>query len=247
LGSAVRGIIKLQPSFAYRVVEINQLTPTHLQLILKPIAASMVYRAGQYLYLRYPNGEYSPFSIANAPAESNLIELHIRTALEDLATQQFVANLSFSSQVTVAGPFGDCCYETKTSGPLLLLAAGTGFAPAKAIIEELITEEDLEKDCRLYWIIKRPSDVYIPDLPAYWQRLLPNFHYTLISTESKRTHRRSILEAVKRDFIELSHCQVYVFGPRALAIESLQEFRSMGLQKDFFYTDMLTKDQIDLL
>ncbi len=232
----------LQPSFDYKVWEMNQLTPTHLQLKLKPVTKHMIYKAGQYLYLKYPNGQYFPFSIANVPSENLIIELHIRLSPKDFLTNQFVADLSISNLVTIAGPFGECYYVDK-KGPLLLLAVGTGFAPAKAIIEKLITT-NLKRDCWLYWTVKRMSDIYLPDLVKYWQVLIPNFHFTLISTEIKNTTRTNILQVVIENFEDMANCQIYVFGPQSLAINTLSQCLTRGLQTKNFFTDMLTKDQI---
>ena len=65
-------------SMPCRVEEVNHLNHDVVQLILKiPGSQSLQYLAGQYLDIEYPEFEPRAFSIANAPVNSNLLELHI--------------------------------------------------------------------------------------------------------------------------------------------------------------------------
>lgn len=227
----------------YSVANINHLTKTHLQLIIEPIAKPLLYEAGQYLKILYPNNELMPFSMANSPAKNHQIELHIRVANDDLLTQRFVQSLNLTRSLTIVGPFGDCQYKNNRQ-PLLLLAAGTGFAPAKAIIEKLISSNP-NQECHLYWTVKYTEDFYLAELPKTWQASLKNFHYVPISTQAMNNeNKNNILDLIKADFVNLSSYQVYVFGPPDLAIDTFKLLVKKGLRKENFFTDVLSRDQI---
>ncbi|MBA2655251.1 MAG: hypothetical protein H0U71_09345 [Gammaproteobacteria bacterium] len=199
----------------------------------------MSYKAGQYLKIAYPHGEFMPFSIANSPTGSNEIELHIRVAPDDLDTEQFIELAATTKQVLITGPFGDCAYPKENSRPLIILAAGTGFAPAKAIIEKIIEMKDVTRECHLYWSVKQSVDFYLPDMPKIWQNALINFHYVPIITRSEKLPKTTMLEAVLRDIGNFSLYDVYVFGPHALALNTLQLLSERGLKKETLFTDVL--------
>lgn len=219
------------------------MTNTHLQLLLKPFEKTLVYCAGQYLLLQYPDGQFMPFSIANAPHYNQEIELHIRVAENDQTTQQFVQGINENRPITIQGPMGDCCYTPQQSGELILIAAGTGFAPAKAIIEQLCHLQ-VDKPCYLYWTVKRRSDLYLPDLPTLWQKTLSNFHFVPTITLSDESNKSNVLDAVIKDFPNLTTTQVYIFGPRSLALDALKRFTKKGLSSTHFFTDVLSKEEV---
>jgi NAD(P)H-flavin reductase len=220
-----------------------QLSKTLWQLFASPVKEVMHYEAGQYLLLKYPNGNLYPFSIANAPNDSYQIELHIRSNPDDTETKAFLVTIMTTTKIALSGPFGECQYQEK-DGPLLLLAAGTGFAPAKAILEQL-TKTPSKRPSFLYWTVRKPDDFYCPELPEFFKNQLFDFHYIPICTKiGYPQYRTNILTAVSEDFDSLSSCQIYVFGPRALAIDALHAFIRKGLCPEDFFTDVLSKEDI---
>lgn len=225
------------PTYQYAVTTLKEFTKTHLQLIARPLGKPMPYQAGQYLLISYPEGSLMPFSIANAPSADHTIELHIRVAPNDLPTEQFIKLVTYTHEITLQGPFGHCEYK-EHKGPLIILAAGTGFAPAKAIIEQM-AQTNTQQPCYLYWTVKQPEDFYLPELPSLWKKELSHFHYTPICTKERCDKKDNILEAVLTDFDSLTECLVYVFGPVSLALDSIKKFTPFGLNKTQFFTDVL--------
>lgn len=228
-------------SIEYIVAEINQLTSSHIRLWIAPIDKVLQYEAGQYLKILYPNNEFMPFSMANAPTSDGVIELHIRIMPQDLNTKVFVQQLQKFSKIIISGPFGHCFYQKNSAKSVLVLAAGTGFAPAKAIIEKIITSKNSE-EVHLYWTVKKPEDFYLPDLPIYWQTISHNFFYTPVITQGDHeisAKKIKIIDAVRNDYVTLLDRKVYVFGPYSLAFEASKLFFELGLKREYFYTDML--------
>lgn len=224
-------------TYQYAVTTLKEFTKTHLQLIAHPLEKPMPYQAGQYLLIRYPEESLMPFSIANAPSADHTIELHIRVAPDDLPTQQFIKLIMRTHEITLQGPLGHCEYKNH-NGPLIILAAGTGFAPAKAIIEQ-ITHTNPQQSCYLYWTVKQSEDFYLPELPSLWKKELRHFHFIPICSKEKSNEKANIIEAVLSDFSSLAECLVYVFGPVSLALDSIKKFTPFGLNKTQFFTDVL--------
>ncbi len=228
-------------TYHYQIAKKHYLTPKHLQLLITPQETIMPYEAGQYLELRYPSGDFFPFSIANAPQVDGLIELHIKLSSNDTNTLEFIDQIDMGSSILLRGPYGDSRYQPQQN-PLILLAAGTGFSPAKAIIEKII-QTDATRECHLYWSVKLATDFY-SDLPKHWSKTLEKFFFSPILTQETNGLKTTILEKVLQDFENFRDHQVYVFGPEQLAIATLQKLHARGLSVANFFSDMLSREQV---
>lgn len=229
--------------FIYRVKKCKALTENILQVFLEPESLALHYQAGQYLEVLYPNNTFQPFSIANAPTLNNQIELHIRHLNTDLPTAAMVKELKKNETVVLRGPLGNAYYRKTPTKPILILAGGTGFAYAKAIIEKAIAEKD-PRIFHLYWSVKRSSDFYLPDLPKLWQRQLKNFRYTPMISQLHADNSWAgavgyIQQTVLKDYPDLSELQIYASGPLAMITTAYEIFLHNGLPQNAMYSDML--------
>lgn len=175
-----------------------------------------------------------PFSIANSPCNEGTIELHIKVAPFDEATQTFITQTTISSPITLSGPFGTA-YVKKNPDTLLLIAAGTGFAAAKAMIETLIKTYRTQR-CHLLWTVSEKKDFYLEEVIEQWQQQLPHLLYTPICSQIAK---RKIVEEVVHRYRSFENCQIYVFGPHTLALEMYQTLTANGLANDQYFSDML--------
>jgi CDP-4-dehydro-6-deoxyglucose reductase, E3 len=227
----------------YHISSINQLTENHVQLWIEPIDKKLLYQAGQYLKIRYPNDEFFPFSMANAPTTDHRIELHIRSLANDANTLQFIENVKTTGQITITGPFGQSYFQKNNPLPIILLAAGTGFAPAKAIVEEII-RENAGRKVHLYWGVRELKDFYFASLPEIWKKDYRQFFYTAVISRPNipsLSHVKTgqIIDLVTSDYLDLSGHQIFIFGPEQMVAMALKQFILHGLTRDQFRSDML--------
>ncbi|MEU3457616.1 globin domain-containing protein [Micromonospora sp. NPDC006766] len=81
---------------------------------------------------------YSP---ANAPRADGTLELHVRAAPGGAVSSRLVYGCAVGDQLHLAAPVGDrLTLWPAGSADLLLLASGTGWAPLKALIEQVAGE-----------------------------------------------------------------------------------------------------------
>ncbi|ATO13078.1 globin [Micromonospora sp. WMMA2032] len=81
---------------------------------------------------------YSP---ANAPRPDGTVELHVRAAPGGAVSSRLVYGCATGDQVHLASPVGDrLTLWPAGSSDLLLLAGGTGWAPVKALVEQVAAE-----------------------------------------------------------------------------------------------------------
>lgn len=195
------------------VFQITPLTNSILQLILSP-DQYIEYRAGQYLQIILNENPIS-YSIANAPLGSRNYELHIRHGNTDSSTHDLLQQIKQQSRVSLLLPFGDCELSgLDLNKPIIFIAVGTGFAPIKAMIEQLLAD-GFSRAIYLYWGARNKRDLYMDEKAMHWQAHVKHFnYYSSISTPVHSTSANTLASLVlthHRDII--NDCQIVMNGP----------------------------------
>src|SRR5207344_2781035 len=82
------------------------------------------------------------------------------------------------------GPFGSFFLREDSDKPMILLASGTGFAPIKAIIEQL-KHTNSQRHAELYWGCRSKADLYLHDWVLEAAAAMPNLRYIPVLSEPK--------------------------------------------------------------
>lgn len=197
------------------IESITPLTNSILQLVLVP-ENYIPYQAGQYLQILFAQESLS-FSIANAPLGAHKYELHIRHSADSLINYRLLNAIKNQGKVEICLPMGNCHLDRLlTTQPILFIAGGTGFAPVKAMIEQLLANDD-QRAFELFWGARSQSDLYMDDKLRQWQTHVEKFRYfSLLSNSSKETLVSRILEHHKND---LQEWQFVIAGPLDMVYE----------------------------
>ena len=149
-----------------------------------PASIRAKFLAGQYLRIKMPDGDTRNFSMANPPHESDGVQLHIRQVPGGRFSEGVLAELRQGDTLDVELPYGDFHLRPDSDKPVVCLATGTGFAPLKSIVEDLIKRGN-KRPVRLYWGGRRRRDLYLVDLPRKWAaRGLVQVHPCLVGARS---------------------------------------------------------------
>jgi CDP-4-dehydro-6-deoxyglucose reductase len=155
------GEIALQ-HVAFQVQNVEALSGSVYKIeLLAPAGKPVSYHAGQYLELLIEGGEY-PFTIASAPNDRR-VELHLGVSDDNQSSQTILKHLQTNPTVRARLPKGDVWLKTEADqfnlhDPLVFIVAGTGFAQAKAMIEEQLKHQ--HSAIHLYWINRDASGFY---------------------------------------------------------------------------------------
>ena len=165
------------PETSARVLQKRLITPQLTKLILAP-TPYLPYQAGQYLTLFLPNNAHGyHYSIANTPNREKTYELHIRHDADNQGNQYLIDHMQLDTPIRLQLPFGDCTLLALDRHlPILFIAGGTGFAPIKAMLEQL-QHEGCTQTTTLIWRAKYPRDLYLAELVEDWQRSHSWFHF----------------------------------------------------------------------
>ena len=214
-----------------------------------PAAERFQFLAGQYLEFLLKDGQRRAYSIANAPSQEGPLELHIRHLPGGLFTD-FVFGaiqpaLKEKDILRFEGPLGSFFLREDSPKPTIFLAAGTGFAPIKSIIEQMQAKK-IERPIFLYWGGRRPSDLYLNDLCLSWAKDLPNFEYIPVISDALledawKGRTGFVHQAVIADHPNLAGFQVYACGAPVMVNAARQDFSSKcHLPEEEFFADSFT-------
>lgn len=222
------------------VCQLVKITPlgadvfsVHLRL---PDDQKAPYHAGQYLLLERLNGESSAFSIASAPQQGQLLELHILA--RNTVALELLQQLENEGKARITLPFGEVHLAGVDERPLLLIAAGTGMAQMHSIVEHC-RATDFSQPIHMYWGARVASDFYRLDKQAAWQAM-PNLHFhQIVSEDTGWTGRSGLLyEAVCSDIPHLTDYRVLVSGSPAMAYGTFDALVAAGMQPEQMLADV---------
>lgn len=213
-----------------------------LQLQL-PATQTLRYHAGQYIELLLRDGLRRAYSIANAPqAGQGSIELHIRHMPGGVFTDHVFQSLKEKEIFRVEGPFGSFYLREDSDRPMILLASGTGFAPIKAIVEQL-QRTGSRRPVSLYWGCRSRRDLYLDDWVRDAVAQLPQLRYIPVLSEPLasdewRGRTGLVHEAVMADWPDLSAHEVYACGAPVMVEAARRDFGARcGLPTERFFAD----------
>jgi NAD(P)H-flavin reductase len=97
------------------------------------------YRAGQYLSVETPQRPrlWRYLSPAVAPRADGRLEFHVRAVPNGWVSRAIVAHTRVGDTWRIGPPMGRMHVDRNTGRDLLMVAGGTGFAPVRALLEDL--------------------------------------------------------------------------------------------------------------
>lgn len=233
-------VIKIMPT---KVHKKEFLSHDVVRLFLKlPEAERLQFRAGQYIDILLPDGRKRSFSLANAPHDDALIELHIRHVDGGDFTGYVMDELHEKDILRIEGPHGSFFLREEASRPMIFVAGGTGFAPIKGIIEHALAE-GLTQPMFLYWGVRTQKDLYLDALPLKWAKHLPNFNFVPVFSEPTADQPADVRtgyvhDAVIKDFPDgLADFDVYASGPPVMVHSGFAAFKQHGMSEDRYFSD----------
>jgi terephthalate 1,2-dioxygenase reductase component len=199
------------------------------------------FRAGQYLQVRLPDGSRRAYSMANAPHESEVLQLHVRHVPGGQFTQR-LATLQAGDELEVELPFGQVTIDPAAPTPLVCVCGGTGFAPVKSLLDDLAKRRST-RSVTLVWGSRDRQGLYLLEQVARWQRGLPGLRFVAVVEDAadaaalQAFHGR-VDAAIGALTIDVAQADVYCCGapPMVNAIKSVCLVQ-LGVAPERFHSD----------
>ncbi|MET9892238.1 globin domain-containing protein [Streptomyces sp. NPDC006465] len=207
-------------------------------LTLRP-RQRLTYSPGQYVSVNMPQLPcvWRPYSLANAPRADRTVDLHISRVEGGVLSTALVRQTRVGDVLRLGAPGGGLTLRTPADRPLTLIAAGTGWAPVKALLEQL----DTAHEARLFLVAR--DIAYLYDRPAV-ERLrarLPQLAVTFITPAPGRPKAQAterLLTALGNRAGWTRH-DVYLAGPPDLVEEVGEALPVLGAPADRVFHDLL--------
>ncbi|MDO6443515.1 2Fe-2S iron-sulfur cluster-binding protein [Marinobacter sp. 2_MG-2023] len=241
--SAVMAAGKNQPrKFQANVVDVRSISHDVYRVELQlPRRRELSFHAGQYLSVILPDAEPCYFSIASSPSEQN-IELHIQASPEWVSAQKVIDALTSGEAVSLELPHGKACLASAPEKPLLLIAAGTGFAQMKSLVEYL-RGTSFSQPVKLFWGVRRHEDMYLRSMARQWEQEWSAFTFQPVVGDDEDNdwsgHHDQLVRAVLATGADWKNVEVHASGSPTMVYTLMDALIEAGLPPEGFFSDVL--------
>jgi Na+-transporting NADH:ubiquinone oxidoreductase subunit F len=156
--------------FMTRIERIDRLTHDILGLRLTLEEPDAIrFKAGQYVQLyTEPYGKvkekvFRAYSMASAPSDQHAVELIVRLVPEGICTTYVHQVLKPGDTVKLSGPYGDF-YLRGACSELVLIAGGSGLAPIRSLILDILEKELPYKMTFFFGAVRRADLYYVQEM-----------------------------------------------------------------------------------
>jgi len=219
-----------------------------------PTNERLQFLSGQYIDILMKDGGHRSFSLANAPHDDELLQIHVRNYPGGVFAEHVFSGMKEKDILRFEGPLGTFFLREDTDKPIIFVASGTGFAPVKSILEHAFHVAEIRGNNRqmvLYWGVRTKAELYLAELAGSWQQEHDNFSFIpvlseALLTDAWRGRTGLVHQSVLQDFDSLSAYQVYACGAPVMVKAAHKDFISLrGLPEDEFFSDAFTASLSD--
>lgn len=191
-----------------------------------------VWQAGQHLVVVRAAGQalFLPYSIASANNPRNPGQFELAVAIH--AGADVMDTLPIGAELEVEGPAGAFIWQAAPSPSALLVGAGTGIAPLRALVEAELARES-ETRVLLLAGHREPEDVLFAEDFARLAAQHPRFHFipTLTAGDSAWIGRRGRVQAQLLEAVNsLAPLDAYVCGRLEMVNDVVRLLVAHGVQ-----------------
>ena len=149
------------------------------------------------LVTKNPEPTFRAYSMANHPAEGNIVMLNIRIATPpwDRAAGAFakvnpgicssyIYSLKPGDKITISGPYGEF-FVKDTPNEKMFIGGGAGMAPMRSHIFHLFNTEKTDKKVTFWYGARSAREVFYEDQFRQIEKDFPNFKFTIALSEPK--------------------------------------------------------------
>jgi len=128
---------------------------------------------------------FRAYSMANHPAEGNIIMLNVRIATPPPAlwdqvppgiASSYIFNLKAGDKVTISGPFGEF-FAKDTDREMIYLGGGAGMAPMRSHLFDLLDTQKTKRKITFFYGARSAREMFYHDDFTRLEKEFPNFKY----------------------------------------------------------------------
>ena len=199
------------------------------------------YQAGQHLSVQTPRWPHvwRPYSIACRPRDDGLLTLHVKAVPGGWVSNALVHHTEPGDQLTLGPAIGTMTLEPAAGRDLLCVAGGTGLAPVKAIIEQVVRDSAVRsRQIFLFYGARKRDQLY--DMKDLW-RLSDAYHglqlTPVTSDDPAFNGMQGNVGRVAARYMPHQDCEAYVAGPPEMVRETIRVLIKAGMARERIHYD----------
>ncbi|MEC7901826.1 MAG: NADH:ubiquinone reductase (Na(+)-transporting) subunit F, partial [Candidatus Neomarinimicrobiota bacterium] len=173
---------------------------------------------------------FRAYSMANHPAEGNIIMLNVRIATPPPAlwdqvppgiASSYIFNLKKGDKVTISGPFGEF-FAKETDREMVYLGGGAGMAPMRSHLFDLLETKKTKRKITFFYGARSAKEMFYHDDFIKLEKENPNFKYIVGLSEPMSEDNwegptgfihNIALDSYLNDHEDPSEIEYYMCGP----------------------------------
>lgn len=197
----------------FSIIKTEQANPNIIQLTLKPEQKIINARAGQFVFVSFPDlkkGEEHPFSVAEIKADHSLVI--ITKVLGDYTNK--MTTLKTGALAMLDGPYGSFGANANNNCHQVWLAGGIGITPFIGLAKSFAADNKAQGQVDLFYIVNTENDLAGLETLKQVAANCPRFKLTTyVSTTEGRFDMGKLKYFVNEG---LEACHFYICGPTGM-------------------------------
>lgn len=208
------------------------------------VETPLIWRAGQYVNIRWQGGEPRSYSFSHAPVAEGHCEVSsfIRHVPGGAFTDVLFNGDPHALQVTLDGPHGNF-WLRKSDGPILCIAGGSGLAPILSLLEDAAARR-IRRDCILLFGARARRDLYaLYEIAAIRSAWTAGFEFWPVLSEEEAPGFRYglVTHQIEAALAKLGvGAQAYLCGPPPMIDAAIPILTATGIPIDEIHYDKFT-------
>lgn len=207
--------------------------------LLEP--TTLDFKAGQFVLIKTKHPETGEllsraYSVASAPAQSSELVFNVEIVEQGKLTP-LMEQWEVGCDVELQGPFGHFYFKSPEDKAILFVATGTGIAPFRSMIEDLLDKGDT-RPLHLIFGVRYAADIFYRELFEGLAAQHSNFKFTITLTrpdESWTGAQGRVTEHLKTMELDPSGTHVYLCGGKPMIDDAKQILMERGFEKSSLF------------
>ena len=197
---------------------------------------------------------FRAYSMANHPAEGNIIMLNVRIATPPPAlwdqvppgiASSYIFNLKKGDKVTISGPFGEF-FAKETNREMVYLGGGAGMAPMRSHLFDLLETKKTKRKITFFYGARSAKEMFYHDDFIKLEKEHPNFKYIVGLSEPMPEDNwegptgfihNVALDSYLNDHDDPSEIEYYMCGPPMMIDACDKMLYDLGVERDMIAYD----------
>ena len=209
----------------YIVLEINNITPSVSEIVLKPVGVPITYEAGQFAFLSFESDkgdqEAHPYSFSNAN-NGPYVRFTIKALGDDTTDLQKIAD---GTTAYLEGPFGSFSYKKIKNRKQVWIAGGIGITPFLSMARSFKGKK--KYDIHFFYGTETMDEaVFLSEFRDVTMHKAQNFKTTVVSRDKPGFITAELLQ---KNLGELNNYDFMICGPPGMMSAIKSQLESSGV------------------